>query len=72
MNHVLQAAGRVIRRAEDRGVVVLLDERYLEPPYLSLYPSHWVNMSAVGDPASTAAYLTRFWQGAAGDDPAGT
>lgn len=72
MNHVLQAAGRVIRRAEDRGVVVLLDERYLEPPYLSLYPSHWVNMSAVGDPASLAAHLTRFWQGAAGDDPAGT
>ena len=29
MNKVLQAAGRVIRTKEDRGVVLLLDERFL-------------------------------------------
>ena len=30
MNKVLQAAGRVIRTAEDAGVIILLDERFLQ------------------------------------------
>ncbi len=67
MNHVLQAAGRVIRRPEDRGVVVLLDDRYLGEPYLHLYPPHWQNMNAVGDPASLAELLGRFWRTADGE-----
>lgn len=41
MNKVLQAAGRVIRTAEDRGVIVLLDERFLESSYLRLFPREW-------------------------------
>jgi Rad3-related DNA helicase len=61
MNHVLQAAGRVIRRPEDRGVVVLLDDRYMGEPYLHLYPNHWEGMAAVGDPTSLAAHLSDFW-----------
>ena len=31
MNKVLQAAGRVIRTPEDRGVVLLIDDRFLAP-----------------------------------------
>jgi Rad3-related DNA helicase len=41
MNKVLQAAGRVIRTEEDRGVVALLDERFLERDYLRLFPREW-------------------------------
>ena len=41
MNKVLQAAGRVIRTAEDKGVIVLLDERFLEGSYLRLFPREW-------------------------------
>ncbi len=63
MNHVLQAAGRVIRRDDDRGVVVLIDDRYTSAPYTDLYPAHWQGMCAAGDPASLNAYLQRFWQG---------
>ncbi len=63
MNHVLQAAGRVIRRDDDRGVVVLIDDRYTTEPYLSLYPDHWLGMASVGDAASLYEYLSRFWEG---------
>lgn len=41
MNKVLQAAGRVIRTEEDRGVVALLDERFLERDYMRLFPREW-------------------------------
>ena len=63
MNHVLQAAGRVIRRDDDRGVVVLMDDRYAAEPYLHLYPAHWEHMAAIGDAESLHEYLTRFWEG---------
>ncbi len=61
MNHVLQAAGRVIRRPEDYGVVVLLDDRYTEEPYIRLYPDHWDNLVAVEDAASLYDHLSAFW-----------
>ncbi|MCL1855063.1 MAG: ATP-dependent DNA helicase [Clostridia bacterium] len=41
MHKVLQAAGRVIRTETDRGIVVLLDERYYQHDYASLLPEHW-------------------------------
>lgn len=41
MNKVLQAAGRVIRTKEDKGVVLLLDERFLQRDYLELFPQEW-------------------------------
>ncbi|MBQ4111425.1 MAG: ATP-dependent DNA helicase [Clostridia bacterium] len=62
MTHVLQAAGRVIRRPEDYGVVVLLDDRYAGEPYLHLYPEHWEQVSAVEDATSLYEYLAAFWE----------
>lgn len=41
MNKVLQAAGRVIRTADDFGIVALLDERFLSPAYQRLFPREW-------------------------------
>ena len=41
INRVLQAAGRVIRSEEDRGVVFLIDHRYDQPRYRRLLPAHW-------------------------------
>ncbi len=41
MHKVLQAAGRVIRTAEDRGVVLLIDQRYFQKDYEALCPPHW-------------------------------
>ena len=62
MNAILQAAGRVIRRDSDRGVVVLIDDRYAQPLYRSLFPEHWQGMQFAGNPASLAELIRRFWE----------
>lgn len=41
MHKVLQAAGRVIRSEHDKGVILLLDERYRENAYSRLLPQHY-------------------------------
>ncbi|MGN0351462.1 MAG: ATP-dependent DNA helicase [Roseburia sp.] len=41
MNKVLQAAGRVIRTVDDTGVILLLDERFLQSDYKALFPREW-------------------------------
>ena len=41
MNKVLQAAGRVIRTASDRGIIGLLDDRFLRSDYRLLFPREW-------------------------------
>ena len=41
LNKVLQAVGRLIRTEEDRGVVLLLDDRFLENELRSALPKEW-------------------------------
>ncbi len=70
MNRVLQAAGRVIRTEEDRGTLLLMDDRFADPFYRSLIPAHWRHLKFTGTPESAAALFTRFWQTA--DTPPNT
>ena len=62
MNNVLQAAGRVIRREEDRGIVVLIDDRYGTPTYQKLFPKHWGHLKYAGNPSSLAEIVRKFWE----------
>lgn len=62
MNHVLQAAGRVIRRDEDQGIVVLVDDRYATPKYRALFPAHWKSPQFAGNSQSLAEIARRFWK----------
>ena len=41
LQKVVQAAGRVIRTGSDRGVVVLIDDRFTRPGVRSLLPGWW-------------------------------
>lgn len=41
MNKVLQAAGRVIRTREDKGVILLLDDRFWDRDYQEIFPREW-------------------------------
>lgn len=43
MNKVLQASGRVIRTQEDIGMILLLDERFRNTDYRSLFPVEWTD-----------------------------
>ena len=65
MNKVLQAAGRVIRTEEDRGVVALLDERFLGRDYLRLFPREWKDYGVCrADDVNEA--LEQFWMNPGG------
>ena len=63
INKVLQAAGRVIRTQEDRGIIVLLDERFLQSDYNALYPREWKNR-IVGNVETVDAEICKFWENA--------
>lgn len=41
MNKVLQAAGRVIRTEADRGMILLMDDRFATISYQRLFPREW-------------------------------
>ncbi len=60
MTKVLQAAGRVIRTMEDIGIVALLDERFLQPAYLRLFPREWERFETV-TVNTVAKRVERFW-----------
>ena len=61
MNKVLQAAGRVIRTEKDKGVVALLDERFLDRSYQRMFPREWTGFS-VTDIRRIGEALEAFWE----------
>lgn len=60
MNKVLQAAGRVIRTAEDVGIVALLDERFTEYSYQKMFPREWEHFEVLGM-QEIAKRVEKFW-----------
>ena len=61
MNKVLQAAGRVIRTASDRGIIGLLDDRFLRSDYRKLFPREW-SQYEVHTLDSLPGALEAFWK----------
>lgn len=60
-NKIMQAAGRVIRTEEDRGVIMLIDQRFSRKDYMQLYPTHWSKGVVVHDLNSMLNQLKQFW-----------
>ena len=48
-NKVIQAVGRVIRDYNDRGVSILMDERFNYSEYQKLMPNHWQNRKIINN-----------------------
>jgi DNA excision repair protein ERCC-2 len=57
MSKVLQAMGRGIRSSTDKCAVLLLDERYLVPPYRQLLPEESPIVPSSDPAANAAAFL---------------
>ena len=60
MNKVLQSAGRVIRTTDDIGVILLLDERFMQNQYTTLFPKEWYPYEIV-NLSSLKERLDDFW-----------
>lgn len=61
LNKVLQSAGRVIRTEKDRGIILLLDSRFLDGGYDGLMPAEWTNMEIVNI-NTVDQHLFNFWK----------
>jgi len=61
INKVLQAAGRVIRSPQDKGAVLLIDDRYGTPKYKSLFPKEWKGYINIWNVGQMVAELEKFW-----------
>lgn len=60
MNKVMQAAGRVIRTMEDKGMILLLDDRFLREEYQALFPREWWPYQVVNQRNAGKA-IADFW-----------
>ncbi|HEU0291319.1 MAG TPA: ATP-dependent DNA helicase [Anaerolineales bacterium] len=60
-NRVLQATGRLIRTEADRGIIVLIDERFTHARYRNLFPTHWRGFQVVQNTSEIKDKLARFW-----------
>lgn len=62
MNKVLQAVGRVIRGESDRGVVLLIEERFSADRYRALFPAHWNHAKTVKSTTEISQEVNGFWR----------
>lgn len=61
-NKVMQAAGRVIRSDTDRGVVLLIDERFMYYKYRDLFKLEWSHYKQVKSTIEIENHLANFWK----------
>ncbi len=61
MNKVLQAAGRVIRTEADRGIILLLDERFKEGRTREIFPKEWADCE-ICDLDAVTEKIRLFWE----------
>lgn len=61
MNKVLQSAGRVIRTESDRGVILLLDDRFRAMRYREVFPREW-HQYQLGSVKNLEQEIRTFWE----------
>lgn len=61
MNRVMQAVGRVIRGDTDRGVALLIDDRYLNKQYRDIFREEWRHYEVVTSPSDVSREVEKFW-----------
>ena len=62
INKIMQAVGRVIRSETDRGIALLIDDRYLTSDYNSLFHQKWKNYHVVTSSKDIKKIIDNFWK----------
>ncbi len=62
MIKVMQAAGRVIRSEDEKGVVFLVDDRFATPEYHALFPEHWKHIKYIDNARALIGEVVEFWK----------
>ena len=62
MNKIMQALGRVIRSEEDKGAVLLIDERYLINEYRDLFKVEWREYEVALNPQEVSDICKEFFK----------
>lgn len=62
MNKVLQAAGRVIRTEKDKGIILLIDDRFSTNSYKNLFPREWYPNTIIKNTKDIENNLINFWR----------
>ncbi len=62
LSKVIQAVGRVIRSENDRGVAILVDDRFSSYKYKKLYPREWNHMKVINDLHLLEKEIKDFWK----------
>ncbi|MGL1894178.1 MAG: ATP-dependent DNA helicase [Spirochaetaceae bacterium] len=60
-NKVMQAVGRVIRREEDKGIAILIDERFNTRNYRPLFPPEWGHHLIINSDDDMKLNIQNFW-----------
>lgn len=62
INKVMQAAGRVIRTEYDKGIVFLIDNRFMQNQYKKLLKGSWFPLTIVETPEAAGKEADKFWR----------
>jgi DNA excision repair protein ERCC-2 len=62
LNKVIQAVGRVIRSETDRGIAILIDDRFTSRKYQQLFPKEWSHMETINNNQTLAKKIEQFWR----------
>lgn len=62
MNRVMQAVGRVIRSETDKGMILLIDDRFLHHTYQDLFKNEWKHYKVVYSEEEIRGASLRFWK----------
>ena len=60
-NKIVQAVGRVIRTETDKGIALLIDDRYQSQIYKEIFPAHWSNIKYLNFDSNLDELLLEFW-----------
>jgi DNA excision repair protein ERCC-2 len=65
MSKAVQAAGRVIRSETDKGIIILMDGRFIESTFSQAMPKDWYDASPKElISGSILAEISEFWANA--------